>query len=68
MSSLKVSAISDGKHWDLRQNATNVYYIRRKLGISMQMFGVSEVLDGPYCNLNVNSGTETYAAHLIFIW
>ena len=22
----------------------------------------------PYCNCNVNSGTETYAAYLIFIW
>ena len=68
MSSLKVSAISDDTQWALRPNATNVYYIRRKLAISMQMFAVPEVLDGPYCNLNVLSGTETYAAHLIFIW
>ena len=26
----------------------------------------SEVSDGPYCNSNVNSGTETYAANIKF--
>ena len=34
--------------------------------MNMQIFSVSEVLGGPYCN--VNSGTETHAAKLIFVW
>ena len=31
----------------------------------MQIFAVSEVSGGPYCNCNLNSGTETNAADLI---
>ena len=39
---------------------TNVYYIKRKLAINMQIHTVSEVSDGPYCtNRNVDSGIET---------
>ena len=49
-------------------NVTNVYYAKRKLAINMQIFAVSEVSGGPYCNRNVNSGTETCATNLILIW
>ena len=34
----------------------------------MQNLAFSEVSGGPYCNSNVNTGTETYAANLIFIF
>ena len=34
----------------------------------MQNLAFSEVSDGPYCNSNANSGTETYAATLVFMW
>ena len=34
----------------------------------MQIFAVSEVAGGPYCNGNVRSGTETFATNLNFIW
>ena len=34
----------------------------------MQIFAVSEVLDGSYCNRNAGSGTENDRAKLIFIW
>ena len=30
------------------------------------IFAVSEVFNGPYCNRNVNSGTEKNAFNLIF--
>ena len=47
---------------------TNVYNIKWKLAIKMQIFAVSEVSDGSYCNRNENSGTETDAAKLNLIW
>ena len=34
----------------------------------MQNIAFSEVSGGPYCNSNINSETETYAANLIFCW
>ena len=34
----------------------------------MQIFTVSEASGGLYCNRNVNSGTETYAANLMGPW
>ena len=34
----------------------------------MQIFAVSEVSGGSYCNRNTNSGTETEAAKLVFMW
>ena len=60
--------MSDRIRWNLRQNATNVYNIKRKLAINVPIFAFSEVSVGPYFNRNVNSGTETYAANLNFIW
>ena len=33
----------------------------------MQNLAFSEVLGGPYCNSDVNSGTETSVANLIFV-
>ena len=33
-----------------------------------RLFAVSEVSGGSDCNLKANSGTETDAAKLIFIW
>ena len=33
-----------------------------------KIFVVSAVSGGPYCNCNVNSGTETYAADLNSVW
>ena len=33
----------------------------------MQIFAVSEVSGGPYCNCNLNSRTETNVADLIFM-
>ena len=50
------------------ENTTNVCYIKNKLAIKMQIFAVSEVAGGPYCNGNVRSGTETFATNLNFIW
>ena len=47
----------------MSENATNIYYIKRKLAINVQIFAISEVSGGPYCNGNVNSGTETYATN-----
>ena len=46
------------------ENATNIYYIKRELAINMQIFAVSIVSGGTYCNHNVNSRTKTYAANL----
>ena len=34
----------------------------------MQIFAVSDVSGGSYCNHNVYIGTETDAAKIIFIW
>ena len=65
--SLTVSAISNGIRWNLRQNARNVYY-KRILAIKMQIFAVSEVWSGSYCNLSANCGTKTDAAKLFLIW
>ena len=62
------SAVSDGISWNLWQNATNVYFIKRKLAINMQISAVSEVSGGSCCNCHVNSGTKTDVAKLIFIW
>ena len=47
---------------------TNVYYIKGKLAINMQISAVFEVSGGSYCNRNENSGTETDAAKLNLIW
>ena len=33
----------------------------------MENLAFSEVLGGPYCNSDVNSGTETSVAKLIFV-
>ena len=33
----------------------------------MQNLAFSQMSGDPYCNKNVNSGSETYAANLIFI-
>ena len=33
----------------------------------MQNLAFSEVSDSPYCNSNVKSGTESYAADLMFL-
>ena len=41
--------------------------IKRKLAIHVQIFAVSEVSGGSYCNRNVDSGNETDRAKLIFI-
>ena len=35
---------------------------------NMEIFAVSEIADGLYCNRDINSETETYAANPIFIW
>ena len=48
----------------MSENATNIYYIKRKLALNVQIFAISEVPGGPFCNRNVNSGTETYATNL----
>ena len=34
----------------------------------MQNLALAEVSDGPYCNSNINCGTETHAANLMFTW
>ena len=34
----------------------------------MEIFAVSEIADGLYCDRDINSETETYAANPIFIW
>ena len=34
----------------------------------MQNLASPEVPSGQYCDSNVNSGTQTYAANLIFMW
>ena len=51
----------------MTENPSNTYYTKKKLGINMQVLPVSEVSCGPYCNCIVISGTEFYAANLIFI-
>ena len=69
-SSVKVNSISDGIHWNFMwQNATNVYYTSKKLSSICRIWyslmfwmadvAFSEVLNGWYCNNNVNSKTET---------
>ena len=68
MSSLKLCAISYGICWNLRGNATNFYFIKRKLDFDMQIFAVSEVSGGSHYNCNTNNGIETDATKLIFIW
>ena len=45
----------------------NVNYTK-KVSINKQNLAVSEVSRGPYCDSNVSSGTETYAANLVFMW
>ena len=68
VTSVKVSDISNGTYFDLWENATDIFYIKGKLSISIQKFEVSEVSGGTYCNSTVNSETETYAANLTFLW
>ena len=68
VSCVKVSGICDGIPWNLWENTTDVFYINKKLAINVQEFEISEVSDGPYCNSNPKSETETYAANLIYIW
>ena len=68
VSSLKVSAISDDIRWNLWQNATNFYYIKKKLAANKQIFAVFEVSGDLYCSRNANRSTETDAAKLILIW
>ena len=46
-------------HARICDNAANVYYIKRKPAINMQILAVSQVSGGPYHNRNINGGTET---------
>ena len=46
---------------------TECHYIKKTLAINMQIFAVSEVSGGSYCNRNADSGTETDRSKLIFI-
>ena len=59
---------SKGHQWITLDFVTDYHYIKRKLAINVQIFAVSEVLSGSYCNRNAGSGTETDTAKLIFIW
>ena len=44
ISSVKVSGINDGIRWNfLTENAVNVYYVKRRITINMQIFTVSSV-------------------------
>ena len=43
----------------------NVLIHYKATGIYMQILPVAGI-SGPYCDSNVKSGNETYAAHLIF--
>ena len=45
-----------------------MFTIPSKTAIDMQNLVFSEVSGHPCCNSNVNSGNETYAANLIFMW
>ena len=65
MSSLKVSDISDGYTGICDRK---LLMVKRKLAIMIQIFAVSEVSCGSYCNYNLNSGAETDAAKSIFLW
>ena len=42
--------------------------VKWKLAIIIQIFAVSEVLCGSYCNYNANSEAETDAARSVFLW
>ena len=48
-------------------NTINVYYVKRKLAINMQIFAFYEVSGGPYCNRDGNSGSETYVANFYMV-
>ena len=50
------------------ENNPNAYYSKKELAIKSQNLAVFEILGGSYCKSNVNSGAQTYAANLIFIW
>ena len=65
VSSLKVSGISDGYAGICDRK---LLMVKWKLAIIIQIFAVSEVLCGSYCNYNANSGAETDAARSIFLW
>ena len=67
VTSVKVSDISDGTYFDLWENATNIFYIKGKLSISIQKFEVSEISGGTYCNSKVNSETETYTVNFFMV-
>ena len=66
-SSNKVNSIIDGILWNfIWQNRRDVYYTKKNL-LNLQNLVFSEISGDPYCNRNVNSGTETYATNLIFM-
>ena len=41
---------------------------KRKLAINIQIFAVSKILRGSYCNFNAKSGAETDATKSILLW
>ena len=58
---LDTYSISDG----IRQDLCDRMFINTT---NKQNRAFPEVSGGSYCNRNVNSGVETYAANLIFMW
>ena len=54
VSAIKVNAISYGIPWNLQQNTTDIYYIKRKVAITFQIFTISEISGDLYCNHSAN--------------
>ena len=72
-SSVKVNSTSDSILWNfLWNNAFNAYYAKKKLSSICRILhflrGGSGGCYGSYCSSNVNSGTITYAANIMFLW
>ena len=61
-SSVKVNSINDDILLNFKWLNAKCLLHQEETTINMRNFALSEVSDGPYCNSDVNKGTETYAA------